>query len=525
MKNRKKIISAILASVIIVGTGSCGGGRGGNSGGRTADTTQPAETTADPNAAFDTTVDYAANAESAEIDTKNEAGAGKNYVSGQKAGTIKALCYYDFKNIAPENDILNLFAERFGGTVDMDFAGVTSVNYMEKLGTLVSSGDSPDIVRYEWPMAPGAFIQNKFTAMDDWLNKDDPVWGDMSSIIESFAYNGKHFYYPQQMQANYGVVYSTAMIEQMGEKDPMDLYFEGNWTWTEFERMLKNWMSVSPDNIGISKGESSALHLAATAGIAAIEFTGTDIVNNLKSPQVTKTMQFVENLAKEGYVWPDWRSPDEGFSDGKLLFYIMPIEWALSACQTDAFKNELEGEIRGVPLPRDPDNDKYNILGNTYGYLVPAGAKNLQGAAAWILAGRLYVTDPDVVKARRDLLMYDGPYYYPKCTKCKHPFESEYGEEGETCPECGEPRKPKFKVTYSERQMQVIDDMVDPTKFDFLFDSHRGFSTDLTTTIIKVFDDPMHGRDTYTHVLEENYNAIETTLEEFRNDIRKATGS
>ena len=70
--------------------------------------------------------------------------------------------------------------------------------------------------------------------------------------------------------------------------------------------------------------------------------------------------------------------------------------------------------------------------------------------------------------------------------------------------------------------MQVLDDMVDPSKFDFLFDCHRGFGTDLTTTIIKVFDDPLHGLDTYTRLLEENYNVIESSLQPYRDLIAEA---
>lgn len=535
MNKSKRIISGLLAAALVVGTGACGGGGGGRAtsgggnpadnggGGEAAQTTAAATTTLDPNKQFETEADYDEMANIEEVDTSNEEGAGPKYESGKKAGELNALCYYEFTNVAPENDILKLYAERFGGTVSVTTC--TSLEYMEKLGVLIASGDSPDLVRYEWEMIPSGLIQNRFMALDEWLDKDSPVWSDMSDIIESFAYNDKHYYYPQTMSANYGIVYNTANVEAVGGRDPMDLYFSGEWTWTEFEDLLKKWMAVSSDNIGIAMGESSALHFGATAGIAAIEFNGKEIINNMRSPEITKTMQFIEGLAKEGYVYSEWRDPGQGFLDGKLMYYIMPIEWALNSAQEVHFKNNLEGEVRGVPLPKDPDNPDYNILGNTYGYLVPAGAKNVQGAVSWILAGRIYSTDPEVVKARRDLLMYDGAYFYPKCTKCKHAFESEYGEEGDTCPECGEPRKPKFKVTYTEQQMQVLDDMVDPTKFKFLFDCHRGFGTDLTTTIKKVFDDPMKGTDTYTHMLEENYNMIETSLDPYRELIKEALGS
>jgi len=514
MKRSKKLIALLAAASLLV-TGACNGGSGrksdDNSGGRDTQDTSAVTTTEDPNKEFETEASY----EEYKHDEQNEEGAGKLYEKGKEAGTIRALCYYDFKNIAPENDILRLYAERFGGEVEM-MPLCTSLDYLEKLGTYIAAGDSPDIVRYEWIMVPAGIIQNRYTQLDDWLDISSPVWSPMADIIEKFQYKGKHYYFPQTMQANYGMVYTTAAIDQMGAEDPMDLYFKGEWTWTEFEELLKKWMAVNSENYGITMSESFALHLSATAGVAAIEFDGSSIKNNLRSPEITKTMAFVENLAKQGYIHTEWRDPGEGFADNKLLFYVGPIEWMLNEAMKTNFNKNLDGEVRAVPYPKDPDNDKYNILGNCYGYLIPAGAKNVQGAVSWILAGRIYQTDPEVVKERRDELLYNGPNYFPKCTKCKHVFDSEHGEENETCPECGEPRKPKFKVTYDERQMQVLDDMVDPSKFDFLFDQHRGFGTDMTTTVISIFDDPCKGEDTYAHLLEENNNIIETTLNNYR---------
>ena len=208
MRTSRKTIAALLAGILTVSAGACGGGGGRTTqaGGDAGATAAPAAdeeqavvtTTEDPNKAFDTTANYEEIADNVEIDTSNEAGAGKNYVSGQKAGTLNALCYYEFTNVAPENDILKLYADRFGGTVNVTMC--TSLEYMEKLGVYIASGDSPDLVRYEWEMIPSGLIQNRFQPLDDWLDIDSPVWSDMRDVIESFAYNGKHFYFPQTMQ-------------------------------------------------------------------------------------------------------------------------------------------------------------------------------------------------------------------------------------------------------------------------------------------------------------------------------------
>ena len=45
---------------------------------------------------------------------------------------------------------------------------------------------------------------------------------------------------------------------------------------------------------------------------------------------------------------------------------------------------------------------------------VPSGTSNPQGAAAFLLASRIWATDPDVVYAQRKELLYDGGYFYIK---------------------------------------------------------------------------------------------------------------
>ena len=528
MRTSKKALSALLASALIIGAAGCGGG-GGRSGGAAgggdaaAETTAAVTTTEDPNKAIDTEANYDDMANIEEVNTANEEGAGKLYESGKTAGNIKVLCFYDFHNIEPDKSVAAVFAERFGGTVETDVCG--SLEVAERLGVLMASGQSPDIIRTDWEFMPGYFIKNRVAPLDDWLDINSPIWADMSGIIEKWAYNGKHYYWPSNLTPNYGVTYCTANVEATGCQDPTDLYFSGEWTWNEFEDILLKWKAIDPENVGISMGESSALHLAATTGTPAIEFTGTDIVNNLRNPAIMRAMEFAEKLSREDLVFPDWRGPDNAASWDNLMFFIMPSEWAITCGQETWFKKGLEGEIRTVPMPRDPNSDTYTILGDSYGYLVPTGASNMQGAAAWILAARIYRTDPEVVKKNRDELMYDGAYYYIKCPECKHQFESEFGEEGEVCPECNTPRKTKYKVVYDERQMQIFDDMVDPAKFNFVFDCHRGFGPDLKQQIIDIFDYPLKGTESYVQMLEENYNVVEASLEDYRNDIKKAQES
>lgn len=524
MKNYKRIVAGALSVITVLGVGSCNSG-----GGRTepsADTTTAAAqtTTEDPNKEIDIEVDYDEMANIDAVDESNEAGTGDLWVAGQTAGTVHVLSWFDFHEIAPEKDIAELFAERFGGTVETEV--VSSLDVSNRLGVLMAAGQSPDLMRSGDEFFPGFFLQNRFTNLDGYLDMESPTWADMKGIIEQYGYNGQHFYYPYAMTATaYGITYNSLELEEIGADDPMELYFAGEWTWDKFEQLCLDWKASNPDKYPISWPETGAIQLAATTGVPAIEFTGTEIKNNMKDPNITRAMEFVEKLKREECFWEGWHGPDglESWLGG--LFFVMPADWALPCGQEIFFKNQLEGEIKTVPMPRDPNSDKYYLYGGTSGYLVPAGSDNVQGAAAYILASRIWATDPDVVAADREEKMYDGGYFYIKCPECKYKFESERDTEDAVCPECNTPRKAKFKMIYTEEQQQVFDDMLDTSKFSFIFDCHRGFGTDIKQYVFNVFDGPVVEDTSYTQLLAEYYNTIESGLDEYRADMAENMAS
>ncbi len=524
MKKFKKITALTLCTAMVLTAGSCNQGGGRDTQQEAETTTSAAVTTEDPNKEIDIEIDYDEMANIDEVDSANEAGTGELWESGQTAGTVHVLSWFDFTNISPEKDIAEVFAERFGGTVETEV--VSSLEVTNRLGVLMASGQSPDLMRAGEEYFPGFFINNRFTNLDGYLDMTSPMWSDMGSIIEQYAYNGNHYYYPYALTATaYTVTYNSLELEEIGAPDPMDLYFEGNWDWNAFEEICLEWKASNPEKYPISWPETGAIQLAATTGTSAIEFTGTEIVNNMKDPNIMRAMEFVEKLKREECFWEGWHGPDGLDSWLGTLFFVMPGDWALPCGQEIFFKNSLEGEIKTVPMPRDPNSDQYYLYGGTSGYLVPAGSDNVQGAAAYILASRIWATDPDIVAAEREENMYDGGYFYIKCPECKHQFESERDEEGAVCPECNTPRKAKFKMVYTEEQQQVYDDILDPTKFTYVFDCHRGFGADIKQYIFDVFDGPVTSDSSYTQLLNEYYNSIESGLDEYRATIAENSAS
>ena len=145
MKNYKRIVAGVLSVITVLGVGSCNsvGGRTEQTGETTTAAAQT--TTEDPNKEIDIEVDYDEMANIDAVDESNEAGTGDLWVAGQTAGTVHVLSWFDFHEIAPEKDIAELFAERFGGTVETEV--VSSLEVSNRIGVLMAAGQSPDLMR------------------------------------------------------------------------------------------------------------------------------------------------------------------------------------------------------------------------------------------------------------------------------------------------------------------------------------------------------------------------------------------
>lgn len=517
MLRRKRITAVVLALTALLGTTACGGG------GEKSTTAATTITTTDINKELENEVNWEEVADIDEVNSENEGGTGSSYVSGQKAGLVKALCYYDI--VGTSKAVAEIFAQRYGGTLETTIT--TSADYFDKLGIAIASGESPDLVRYDWEAYPSGVSKNRYTALDDWLDIESPLWSGEKEVIESFGYLGKHYYYPSNVQPSFAMIYNKKAIEEAAMEDPMELYFAGEWTWDVFEEMLLEWAKNGEDYIGFTGNAWSSMMFANTTGAKSIDFTGTEIINNLRSQDISRTLDWLSELKKQKLIGDGYIHPGEAFVDGKLMFLGMGLKWGYESAQESFFKNQIEGEIAAVPFPRDPKADKYYIASDTFGYMVPMGAKNVQGAVQWILSDRIYETDAEIVAERRAEMMSEEPSFYAKCPECKYNFVENDKDDLTVCPECETARKQKYKAYYSEEQMQIVDDMINPDKFGLIFDNVVGFGKDFTNIFVYstevVFDGPLFHGLSYTQLLEENYNAIEAYLEPFRDALKNAS--
>ncbi|MCI8602667.1 MAG: extracellular solute-binding protein [Ruminiclostridium sp.] len=421
--------------------------------------------------------------------------------------------------------------------------------YFDKLGTLISTGDSPDLVRYEWRCFPHGMSYNMYTPLDTYINIDSDLWKDMKEISEQFVYNGKHYYYPHAITTNYALNYNNRILEEHGMTDPMTLLNENRWTWSAFEEMLKQWCDMDPNHIGYNGVDGMIFVL--TTGTKLIDIHDGEIVNNLRNENVSRCMLWLENMRRQGLIGPTpeqqqatgvsggYTPPDTAFVDGNLLFLGMNPSWTYDAAKESLDKKGIENEIKFVPFPRDEIADKYYCGINTFGYLIPSGASNIKGAVDWINFNRFEEVDETNIAENKSKALSTQPSYFPKCSnaecgdnsensdeKGRHIFTDEENKSGmNICPVCGTERKEKYKTVWTEEQYELHREMMNPNgRFTMLFDHCYGFSDDVTKLFAgneSLMDSPLYHDLSFTSLVESKYDVLEGYLNHYRDIMKK----
>lgn len=496
MKNIRRYGSALLAAIMALTLTACeeeSVQSSQNPQDSAVATTTAATTTRDEDEFADT------DAEIKELGTEN-------FVPDGNSGKITWLGYYDLTTDGSSAEQYKIFtSELYGG--EMEYVTCTSGSaYFEKLGTLIASDDSPDIVRYEWLSFPNGMSKNMYEPLDDYIDSGSALWKDMAAAIEDFAYKGKHYYYPYRITTNFAINYNRAVIEEHSLTDPYDLYLENNWTWDTFRQLLVDWCNLDEDNIGYA-GEGGMSFIATTGtSLVDVQPDGT-IINNINDPNVSRAMQFCSDLYRDGLTYQgelgDWVSPQTwAKNSSRLLFLGMNPEWTYSAASGEiqnpaGVDNDICGvpsDFAFVPFPRDPNSESYSIAYDTFGYMVPKGAKNMKGAIDWINLCRVYETDEGLLATARENAVHPEPVYY---TSGKY--------EG----------KEKWQLVWDERVYDLWQEMLDPNKFNFSFDDCRGFNDEMNTICDAILFEPMFQGESWTKLSSEYAGTMDYIISEY----------
>ena len=425
----------------------------------------------------------------------------------RRANTRTSKELYDQKG---KEQSLIFQSDLYGGNIEW-ISAPNDYAYYEKLATLIAADNSPDLMTYEALAFPYGVSKNMFEPLDDYFDVDDALWADMHDIIESYVYNGQHYYYPHRIVTSFGLNYDRKTIRNAGLTDPYELYLADEWTWDAWRDLMMEFCNQDDSHIGFYSTDTIFSSFINTTGVPIIEMTSDGVItNNLTDPAITRAIDFFEGLGRSGLLYPtehphgDWVSPQiwATVSD-KILFLGMEPEWTyIAATETVQNPKGVENDIHDtvsdfafVPFPRDPDADAYYSSTGTFGYMIPKGAKNIAGAVEFIYLNRLYETDQAIVDQVRNDHIAPAVVTYT---------DGKYKG------------MPKWRITWDAQVYDLWRECVSSDKFTYVNERMFGFDQELKTNICESMYGSTFGEESWTQRCEEILPIVDAVLDKYR---------
>ncbi|MDE6724709.1 MAG: extracellular solute-binding protein [Ruminiclostridium sp.] len=328
----------------------------------------------------------------------------------------KVLHYIGCYDITTAGDIKPAyvyFKETYGADIQVDIYGDGEI--MDKLTTMINGGDSPDLIDQRSNSFPYYIGQNAYMPLDEYMDTSAPQWAAVSSFIEKYAINGKHYYYPWAcVVGTRYLIYNRGKFNEIGIDDPKTLYDQGNWTWDTFQKCMTGFVDAVkgdvPDVIGLY-GSVANCFINST-GVPMVGLENGQLTNNLDNANIDRAQAFLENLKKQGLSSLQYSEYSNVATDpivnGYAAFQSVG-DWLISDYAKKQNKNP-ELDIFFVPFPKDPNADRHYQSLSTFAYLVPAGAPNPQASCIFINCVRLSKTDPTLMETTKASIMKSKKY-------------------------------------------------------------------------------------------------------------------
>lgn len=274
-----------------------------------------------------------------------------------------------------------------------------------KLGSMIASGDSPDLFPFEALDFPYGVTQNRYNAIDDIVDLNSAKWDATRDLMEMYAFNGKHYCAFYEISPNNLMYYRPALIDEIGADDPKELFDKGEWTWDAFLDIARRWQSSAEGRYAID-GYNPENDFVISTGKPMVSNENGQLVNNLYSPEFERVQQNMlgvlqsENLRYPRHELNSWNINTKEWLNGNVLFYADGGFWVwkdnLAKYATSGKFTWGPDDVSFVPFPKDPMADDYYIALKQDAQMYVKGAENVDGIKAWIDCCATVANDPDV---------------------------------------------------------------------------------------------------------------------------------
>lgn len=299
--------------------------------------------------------------------------------------TIKWLCFFDPFNPNEYGSTkalsLEIFESKYDGVIE--YIPTTWSEYATKLATSILGGDGVDFTyNSDLTIFPIGVSTGQIQSFDEYIDWSNPLWAEQRELNDKFLLNGKHYNICLQSTAGRVVIYNQNTIDTLGLDDPWELLENDEWTWDAFKRLLVEFVDEEAGQYGLD-GWFNEQNIMLTCGVPIIEMKDGKLSHNMNDPNIERVMNYMKDLNTAGVVIDksifNWSTHIEYIGEGRELFYIDGIGTTDSAPDVWTAQYGDAEDVRFVPMPKDPNSDKYYVPAGIEAYVLCKGAQNPEG--------------------------------------------------------------------------------------------------------------------------------------------------
>ena len=262
------------------------------------------------------------------------------------------------------------FEEKYGGKVNVIYAEWNSM--LETVIAQQNAGDAPDLFEVYDRNMYNVIFADIAQPIDNYVTDKDYSYWDVDRSL--FSWKGQTYAIPIKPYTYY-MMFNRDLFALEGLTLPDELFQAGQWTFDEFEKAIKA-LTKTVDGETVQLGYGSwddtitYFMLVNGAPLIDIDTESGKVTSMITNPKVQNTLTYLTR-------WSDY-----------MVYGFDMFGWwdngTLGIIRGKEFPVDHPFEVGVVPYPTGPDAEGKNLVVYPQGFAVPKGAKNPEGAAAFM---------------------------------------------------------------------------------------------------------------------------------------------
>jgi ABC-type glycerol-3-phosphate transport system substrate-binding protein len=287
--------------------------------------------------------------------------------------TIEVISWNKLTDVTGAQQVVDKFTKETGINVKWTlFSGGSMADYRTKVVALVSSKQSPDVVRLD--NLHLGLLQVLQPLQDINYNFNDSAWD--TRIMDVYTFGGKTYGTNMRntlLQQPRTLIYNKNLISKYDLEDPYTLWKQGNWTLDKFLEICQTFTDEC-DESSYAWTSYRIADMADIYGASMIKRDGDTFTSNMSDGNLLKGWQKMTSLREEG-ITNNMRFDLTNFENGKILFFT---ESPIGVRTTHFYFQSLKstGALAIVPYPTMEGGNKAAIWSEVEAYGIPQGAPN-----------------------------------------------------------------------------------------------------------------------------------------------------